>query len=673
MIQAGRLYDAVEAHELAYENSRDCAKLVDVTGTLPFRAGTDARRLHNVVGIVAARGGLSARHAVLGTLLTLLVSSRASSALAITFALTAHQLVSWLVYLWLGRASDRSRARLGRRTPFIGIGLVVAGAATALLPHASGYWTLVALLVVMRLAFVAYWAPAHAVLPESFGRSRWLKALLVTAGVSFVMSHLVRGVAIVTWKQDDPATWALAFEAAGALTVVAGLAILFLVRQPHELAARGPVPLPGWRHRLQEVWAAPNAPVLVAGLLLDAASFGATGRLVAVFFANELGAGGAEQAAGGLVGMWTGVAAGFAGLWLIRRVSVARLAVVFPLAAAAIALFHLLLTNYWQAVTLEVALAPLALASFVALSPLYVRLLPASLGLGEATGMFLGPKAVVSVGAGYLAAAAVDATDSYRVIWLFPVVLQLAKAALMTKLEFPDGRHRLDLARLTRSIHFGYQRQMARPLLHGPLEANDADTSSVISSLRAGLENTYISDAEADQARRHRPRRVPDAVVRAAVAPESGQARGAWYWDGSHPGDYEIRLSGEADPEGRPSVAVRSTVPEPAGFTSFTNKLTAREWHGRKLRVSANLRGVDVAGAGGLWLRLDGTDVDRPVLAFVNMSERPIVGSVNWSRHCVELEVPDSAVTAAWGVYLDGAGELWVSGLRLDELEMLPR
>jgi len=598
--------------------------------------------------------------------LTLLVSSRASSAVTITFALTAHQLLGWLAYPWLGRASDRSRARIGRRTAFLGAGLVVAGVATALLPHAPGYWALVALIVTMRLAFAAYWAPAHALLPESFGRSRWLKAVLVTAAVSFVSAHVVRAVAIMTWRHDDSTTWALPFEVAGGLTVVAGLAILGLVRQPADLPARRAAGLPSWRHRVQEILAAPNARVLVTALLLDAASFGATGRLVAVFFAEELGAGGREQATGGLVGLWAGVAAGFAGVWLIRRVSAARLAVGFPAAAAVIAMVHLVVTHYWHALALEVAMAPLAAASFLALAPLYARLLPSSLGLGEVTGLFLGPKAAVSVGAGYLAAVVVDITGTYRVIWWFPVVLQLAKAAAMARLRFPHSRSRLDLNGLFRTVFSGCQRQMARPLLRGPLDSTDADTSSVVGSVRAALENAYITDEEADEALRHRRRHLSPKVVRSAVAPECRAVGHSWHLAGSRPGNYDMRVAPGRGPRGHPAAVLRSTAVEPGGFASMTNAAPGAPWRGRQVRVSANLRGVDISGGGGVWLRVDGPGTDLPYLAFANMWDRKVVGTVEWRLYHVVVDVPDRAARVAWGAYLNGSGELSVSDLRFE-------
>ena len=48
-------------------------------------------------------------------------------ALAVTFALTADRLVSWLTYPVAGRLSDRTQSRVGRRTPYMAGSLIVMG------------------------------------------------------------------------------------------------------------------------------------------------------------------------------------------------------------------------------------------------------------------------------------------------------------------------------------------------------------------------------------------------------------------------------------------------------------------------------------------------------------------------------------------------------------------
>src|SRR5579863_5772657 len=111
----------------------------DVPSPEGAHAGIDRMRLRSFIGLTLGLVGPRANLAVSGVLLTLLVSSRASSALAITFALTANRLVGWLAYPLLGRASDRTAGRAGRRAPYMAAGLLIMGVCTWSYTLVSGY------------------------------------------------------------------------------------------------------------------------------------------------------------------------------------------------------------------------------------------------------------------------------------------------------------------------------------------------------------------------------------------------------------------------------------------------------------------------------------------------------------------------------------------------------
>ena len=100
----------------------------------------DASRVRSFIGLSIGLVGPRANLAVSGVLITLFVQQRASGALAVTFALTADRLVSWLTYPVAGRLSDRTRSRVGRRTPYMAGSLIVMGVATWMFTVVSGYW-----------------------------------------------------------------------------------------------------------------------------------------------------------------------------------------------------------------------------------------------------------------------------------------------------------------------------------------------------------------------------------------------------------------------------------------------------------------------------------------------------------------------------------------------------
>jgi len=193
--------------------------------------GIDASRVRSFIGLSVGLVGPRANLAVSGVLITLFVQQRASGALAVTFALTASRLLSWMTYPVAGRLSDRTRSRVGRRTPYMAASLIVMGAATWMFTVVSGYWALVAFIVVASQAASVFTLTNVAVVPEVFGRSRWLKALLLTTVLGTVASWTIKGTVITTWKQSDPATWNLPFQVAGAIMMLTGLAVLVLVRE----------------------------------------------------------------------------------------------------------------------------------------------------------------------------------------------------------------------------------------------------------------------------------------------------------------------------------------------------------------------------------------------------------------------------------------------------------
>ena len=67
-------------------------------------SGIDSSRVRSFIGLSIGLVGPRANLAVSGVLITLFVQQRASGALAVTFALTADRLVSWLTYPVAGTA-----------------------------------------------------------------------------------------------------------------------------------------------------------------------------------------------------------------------------------------------------------------------------------------------------------------------------------------------------------------------------------------------------------------------------------------------------------------------------------------------------------------------------------------------------------------------------------------
>ena len=471
----------------------------------------DSSRVRSFIGLSIGLVGPRANLAVSGVLITLYVQQRASSALAVTFALTADRLVSWLTFPIAGRLSDRTRSHIGRRTPYMGGSLIVLGAATWMFTVVHGYWQLVLFIVIAGQAASVFTLTNVTVVPEVFGRSRWIKALLLTTVLGTLASLSIKATVIATWKQSDPATWNLPFQVAAVIMVVVGLVVIVLVREAPAAVvgaasdrSERAVPL---REQLREILAVPNAKVLITGSLLFWSGVGSTAYVAILFFQRVVHAGASAQTIAGLA---TGLPAFFIGIALgvplSRLLTPKQLAVGAPLAGAVLLGVQYFDTHIWQAVVLSLIGAPLVGAYLIALAPMLLQLLPRGGGLGERLGILLSPFNLCSVALAYVAAGVIDATGNYRLIWLFPAATGIAHATVNCWLRVPPKRTTGSDA-VTRVWEWSIVQAeamaesgivtglLAAPLL-GIVTEEDADSAVVVDLARNILGNPYESDSD---------------------------------------------------------------------------------------------------------------------------------------------------------------------------------
>ncbi len=478
----------------------------DGTGVPTTAGGVDASRVRSFIGLSIGLVGPRANLAVSGVLITLFVQQRASGALAVTFALTADRLLSWLTYPVAGRLSDRTRSRVGRRTPYMAGSLIVMGIATWMFTVVQGYWLLVLMILIASQAASVFTLTNVAVVPEVFGRSRWIKALLLTTALGTIASLAIKGTVIASWKQSDPATWDLPFQVAAGIMIAVGLLVLVLVREAPAAAAgaeadRRQRARPA-RDELRDILAGPNAKVLVAGSLLFWAGVGSTAYVAILFFQRVLHAGASAQTVAGLATGLPAFVLGIAlGVPLSRWLSPMQLAIGAPFVGAVLAGVQYFDTHLWQAVVLSYIGAPFVGAYIIVLAPLLLQLLPRAGGLGERLGVLLAPFNLCSVVLAYVAALVIDRTGNYRLIWLFPAVTGLAHGIVNCWLRFPERRASSpDMVKRLWEWSVVQAESMAEtgivtgllaaPLL-GVVTEEDADSAVVIDMARNILGNPY--------------------------------------------------------------------------------------------------------------------------------------------------------------------------------------
>jgi Na+/melibiose symporter-like transporter len=492
----------------------DSSAAEGAAGSGPVAGPIDGSRVRSFIGLSVGLVGPRANLAVSGVLITLYVQQRASGALAVTFALTANRLLSWLTYPVAGRLSDRTRSRVGRRTPYMAGSLIIMGISTWMFTVVSGYWLLVLVIVIARQAAAIFTLTNVAVVPEVFGRSRWIKALLLTTVLGTLASLIIKGTALASWKQSQPSTWNLPFQVAAVIMVAVGIAVLALVREAPAAtfgaeADRKERARPT-RDELRDILSGPNAKVLVAGSLLFWSGVGSTAYVAILFFQRILHAGASAQIiagyAAGLPVFLIGIALGVP---LSRKLTPRQLAIGAPLIGAILAGVQYFDAHIWQAVVLSYVGAPFVGAYIIVMAPLLLRLLPRAGGLGERIGVLLAPFNLCSVVLAYIAAVVVDATGNYRLIWLFPAATGLAHATVNCWLKYPPKRAsspdmvgRLwewSVVQAESMAETGIVTGLLAAPLLGVVTKEDADSAVVIDMARNILGNPYQDDG-ADKA-----------------------------------------------------------------------------------------------------------------------------------------------------------------------------
>ena len=154
-------------------------------------------------------------------------------------------------------------------------------------------------------------------------------------------------------------------------------------------------------------------------------------------------------------------------------------------------------------------------------------------------------------------------------------------------------------------------------------------------------------------------------LLLAANRPGRGAAPTGWFLAGSKPANYETGIDPNTSFAGLPSAFLRAKA-DPDGGGTLMQSFAAKNYLGKRVRLSGYVKGQNIVREAGLWMRVDGPGTPPRMLAFDNMQDRAIKGTVDWQRYEVVLDVPDSAVGIAFGVRLEGTGEVWLNNAEIE-------
>jgi hypothetical protein len=150
------------------------------------------------------------------------------------------------------------------------------------------------------------------------------------------------------------------------------------------------------------------------------------------------------------------------------------------------------------------------------------------------------------------------------------------------------------------------------------------------------------------------------AALCAGVA-SSQEAPKGWFPAGSRPKDFKMSVDRSVAHSGKASASLKSVVSEPAGFGTLMQTFKADAYRGKRVRMSGYARSQEVKKWAGLWMRVDGPQGEP--LAFDNMENRALKGTGDWQKYEIVLDVPESAQEVAFGLLINGAGQVWMDDL----------
>jgi serine/threonine protein kinase len=137
----------------------------------------------------------------------------------------------------------------------------------------------------------------------------------------------------------------------------------------------------------------------------------------------------------------------------------------------------------------------------------------------------------------------------------------------------------------------------------------------------------------------------------------SWQVPDGWTANETRPREYRVGLDHRMVRDGKPSLFLRSLAARPAGQIIVFQRFDARNYRGKRIRLSAFLRSEAAMQRAVLGLNVSGQ---------VNRAE--VSGTTGWKRRELVSDVPASADWIQLLVTLEGAGTVWANELNFEEV-----
>jgi hypothetical protein len=135
-----------------------------------------------------------------------------------------------------------------------------------------------------------------------------------------------------------------------------------------------------------------------------------------------------------------------------------------------------------------------------------------------------------------------------------------------------------------------------------------------------------------------------------------------WSAEQSTTGQYQAGVDRDFRYDGDPTLSLRSLVPHPSGNVEVIQAVTARQYRGRRVKLSAFLRSANGSAQGSILLRAGPTPAEA---AFDHVS---LYGAGAWKKCELVLDIPMLSDRIEFGVRMTGAGTLWAARFSLEHV-----
>lgn len=138
----------------------------------------------------------------------------------------------------------------------------------------------------------------------------------------------------------------------------------------------------------------------------------------------------------------------------------------------------------------------------------------------------------------------------------------------------------------------------------------------------------------------------------------------SWSYRQNESKSYEIGPAEGPIYANQDAYTIKSIKTKINGFGNIMKTIDAAPFQGKTVKMSGFVKAENVKGWAGLWMRVD--FYSSKVLAFDNMQQRGIKGSIDWTKYEVVLFVSEHATEISYGVLLDGEGQIWMKDISLE-------